>query len=354
MNYNLTPGISLDDRNLITNIPDDTEIKEFKYIAKVDENNYIAEDFIEVDGYDGKCSIGYIRYLENNEPHQGIFYLKSNSNVQINVENIIFPKKFGVITEINEDAVLYSNITRKSNEKVYVIGEDLSKKESLDKNTIQTNIEESVRSYGVPNNSVIGFDGNENDIPNGYELTNESFGGGGTEVFICGENQTIDDAPEEAKIIIDSNIANSKAVNITNFMAGNETDIAPSVNAVKNYVDGKGTYSTNEVVVGTWINGKPIYRRVIDMGELPSNTSKIINHNIENIDFVTSVKGLGITSTNHYNIPFAPIDLMYSGLSIGIRASDTEISLATNKEISGHRVYGILEYTKTTDKEVSE
>lgn len=58
------------------------------------------------------------------------------------------------------------------------------------------------------------------------------------DIFICGENQTIDDAPAEAKIIIDSNIVNTKPSEIVNSMAGNETNKGPSVNAIKNFITG--------------------------------------------------------------------------------------------------------------------
>lgn len=127
---------------------------------------------------------------------------------------------------------------------------------------------------------------------------------------------------------------------------------APNAKAVKDYVDNKVVeiYSTNEIKTNkVWIDGKPIYRKVINMGDLPSNSSKIINHNIKNIDFVTSVSGLGVTSTNHYNIPFSPNESMFSGLSVSIRASSTEISVSASKVVSGHTIYGIMEYTKTTD-----
>lgn len=127
---------------------------------------------------------------------------------------------------------------------------------------------------------------------------------------------------------------------------------APNAKAVKDYVDNKAVeiYSTDEIKTNKiWIDGKPIYRKVINMGDLPSNSSKIINHNIKNIDFVTSISGLGVTSTNHYNIPFSPNEAMFSGLSVSMRASSTEISVSANKVVSGHTVYGIMEYTKTTD-----
>ena len=78
--------------------------------------------------------------------------------------------------------------------------------------------------------------------------------GNGTskDIFICGEDQTIDDAPSEAKIIIDSNIVNSKPSEIVNSMEGNEINKGPSVNAVKEFIDNK----TNLEVIG-WNNPNP-------------------------------------------------------------------------------------------------
>lgn len=143
-----------------------------------------------------------------------------------------------------------------------------------------------------------------------------------------------------------------QSVGVVGTVTSNINDIndnaVPSAKTVKDYV--KEIYSTNEVKTNkVWIDGKPIYRIVINMGDIPSNSSKIINHNIKNIDFVTSVSGLGVTSTNHYNIPFSPNEAMFSGLSVSMRASSTEISVSASKVVSGHTIYGIMEYTKTTD-----
>lgn len=163
-----------------------------------------------------------------------------------------------------------------------------------------------------------------------------------------------------AKITYDNKIQLNENANIPN----NQKCRAVDMNEIKNIVNGNDdefiqykssivageTYSTDEVKTNkVWIDGKPIYRKVINMGDLPSNSSKIINHNIKNIDFVTSISGLGVTSTNHYNIPFSPNGAMFSGLSVSMRASSTEISVSANKVVSGHTVYGIMEYTKTTD-----
>lgn len=136
---------------------------------------------------------------------------------------------------------------------------------------------------------------------------------------------------------------------VTSNINDTNDNAVPNAKTVKDYVE--EVYSTDEVKTNKiWIDGKPIYRKVINMGDLPSNSSKIINHNIKNIDFVTSISGLGVTSTNHYNIPFSPNEAMFSGLSVSMRASSTEISVSANKVVSGHTVYGIMEYTKTTSE----
>lgn len=45
-------------------------------------------------------------------------------------------------------------------------------------------------------------------------------------------------------------------------------------------------YSTTEQVIGTWIDGKPLYRKVIQLTTLPNNTTKTFAHSISNLEFV--------------------------------------------------------------------
>lgn len=39
-------------------------------------------------------------------------------------------------------------------------------------------------------------------------------------------------------------------------------------------------YSTEEQVVGTWINGKPLYRKIVEFGALPDSAGKEVNLSI--------------------------------------------------------------------------
>lgn len=95
----------------------------------------------------------------------------------------------------------------------------------------------------------------ENGTPVGESIQIDS-----NSIFICGENQTIDDAPEEAKIIIDSNIVNAEPSEIVNSMEGNETNKGPSVDAVKKYINGDILYD-NPAGIKTEI---PLLKQVSD------------------------------------------------------------------------------------------
>ena len=56
-------------------------------------------------------------------------------------------------------------------------------------------------------------------------------------------------------------------------------------------------YSTTEHVVGKWIDGSDVYEKVIDVGTLPSATSKSVPHNIDNLDNMISLLGAAKNSS---------------------------------------------------------
>lgn len=167
MNYNLTPGISLDDRTIYFSIPNDTTISEFKKIAQTESSdNYIAEDIVD------EVSRGYYHYLDKDDNEViGIFYSSDGTNLA----NIKLPEDFGTILTIDDTSELYEYISRTSHEKVYVHSEDFDKRESLDKDTILATIEDTVSGFGVPMDSVLGFDGEIPDVPNGYEIIDNPY-----------------------------------------------------------------------------------------------------------------------------------------------------------------------------------
>lgn len=110
-------------------------------------------------------------------------------------------------------------------------------------------------------------------------------------------------------------------------------------------------YSTNEVKTNkVWIDGKPIYRKVIDIGNLPNSTSKTINHNISNLDNFIDIRGTAIRAIDKdtFTLPYVTFNANNAG-GIIFYANETNIYVRTSSDRSNYNGKFILEYTKTTD-----
>ena len=116
------------------------------------------------------------------------------------------------------------------------------------------------------------------------------------------------------------------------------------------------TYSTTEQKIGTWINGKPIYRKVIDV-PASSFTSTYVstNHGISNLDTVISVKGNWYDSQGYCWRSMPSSYHASSDWSSQILIKNSEVvfeigsSASTRIQTKATNVYVTIEYTKTTD-----
>ena len=105
------------------------------------------------------------------------------------------------------------------------------------------------------------------------------------------------------------------------------------------------TYSTDEIRVGTWINNKPIYRKVFNRG----NNLSSFNHNIANVDLIWIDSAHSIRkhlSGNVFNIVGGTND---SAIKLVIYVNDTEVHIDNIGGLAPSEIYIALEYTKTTD-----
>ena len=103
------------------------------------------------------------------------------------------------------------------------------------------------------------------------------------------------------------------------------------------------SYSTDEVKTGgKWIDGKPIYRKIVDIGALPNNTSKTVAHGINNLEKAIIANGFAINNKGEtIYIPHT-----FSGFYL----NKTSIVLNTTYNYSAYtEAYITIEYTKTTD-----
>ena len=107
-------------------------------------------------------------------------------------------------------------------------------------------------------------------------------------------------------------------------------------------------YSTSEQVIGTWTNGKPIYRRIINPTvNIGINT---INHGIADLEECISIRGMC-----KYNNTGEQLPLPYVSTNIGyvialgnVTNTTCLVDVASGfSSIQDCKI--IIEYTKTTD-----
>lgn len=146
----------------------------------------------------------------------------------------------------------------------------------------------------------------------------------------------------------------SQSVDSVTFRCNNvpEEDLTVYVAVMKPKVDDGGSseevYSEEEVRIGTWIDGKPLYRKTLHL-ESARTDAKIADMD-PYIKSITNMYGTLEDSYGYsYNIP-----VVHPGGVLGVlcKVSDHTIHTATNNSTSfGNRPLTLtLEYTKTTDE----
>lgn len=124
-------------------------------------------------------------------------------------------------------------------------------------------------------------------------------------------------------------------------------EIPDGYEEVEDYVP---TYSTEEQRIGTWIDGKPIYRKSYELStHATSGTVKIISIPDVNYEIITNAWG-----TTYWN---SSSDTIKGSTIIPYRNSDSDYcklwidsgSIQIQSSFSNRLVYVHIEYTKTTD-----
>ncbi len=108
------------------------------------------------------------------------------------------------------------------------------------------------------------------------------------------------------------------------------------------------TYSTNEVKTNkVWVDGKPIYRKVLNTGTLPNHNLKYVNHNITNLGVVIDLYGWAFRpqDNSYYPLPYTTENLL--GECIRILITGDHVTIATGMDRSNLTTsYVVIEYTK--------
>lgn len=111
-------------------------------------------------------------------------------------------------------------------------------------------------------------------------------------------------------------------------------------------------YSTEEQVVGTWIDGKPIYEKTFNNLQLPNRADYLIDLSSLNIENVINAYGLCHRLANDggsfdYNLPF----FESTGLYVNMRYNKNpkNYSIWCSDSSGTYTANLTIQYTKTTD-----
>ena len=144
---------------------------------------------------------------------------------------------------------------------------------------------------------------------------------------------------ENASVI--DNLASTSTTDVLSANMGRELN-----DKIEN-IDVLDEYSTEEKVVGKWIDNKPLYRKVISIGTV-STTEVAISTGIENVKEVIDLKGGGTMNAGQ----FLKWGFENSGgfCSCYYELSSNKVkAIVSTTSYNLKQAYAILEYTKSTD-----
>lgn len=161
---------------------------------------------------------------------------------------------------------------------------------------------------------------------------------------IADENKVTSGDMNEIKTVVNNNDDN--VGDLTSLTTTNKTSIVNAINELK----GGEIYSTSEVKTNKkWINGKPIYRKVVNVNSMfpngiTANSTNIMSYPIPNFETLTKAKLLRIGSNPVEVMGLCYIQYITLQGDIQIKVGNCTLSIGT-----GQNLQLVLEYTKTTD-----
>lgn len=131
--------------------------------------------------------------------------------------------------------------------------------------------------------------------------------------------------------------------NVSNTYSTSETDTYSC-----DYINKANNYSTTEQVIGTWISGETIYRKVVELGALPNADTKLVPSGISGQIYPVKVYGIATRSTETFPLPFIWGNTTdpdnYCGLFYD--RGNNQFYFRTDRDMSQFMGYAIIEYTK--------
>jgi hypothetical protein len=121
-------------------------------------------------------------------------------------------------------------------------------------------------------------------------------------------------------------------------------------------------YSTDEKMIGQWIDGKPLYQKTFEVGYLANKSFTQVNITtlMNTVDTVIDLQGIAVNESNKSVRPLCladgiddtnniRMDIIYENNSI----YNLRVVTNANWGENAYKIYSTLKYTKTTDSAIS-
>ena len=132
--------------------------------------------------------------------------------------------------------------------------------------------------------------------------------------------------------------------------AASSEDMAEIVTPLPSIPTRKIKYSTDEQVIGEWIDGKPLYQKVVDFGTMPNNGVKSANTGVLTVDTVISLSAIMQNSNYAVKCPdIIPNTTGKNGGRLYFHKNNGTIWIENCEDETQYSAYVIMLYTKTTD-----
>jgi len=116
------------------------------------------------------------------------------------------------------------------------------------------------------------------------------------------------------------------------------------------FVQSQFNYSTDEQVIGKWVDGKPLYQKTINFGALPNNTTKVVSLGISNVDRFAEIIGVSMSSEVAHHIPHVyGAETNENALALNKVNGVWTATIYTHTDRTNFTAYITVRYTKTTD-----
>ena len=106
-------------------------------------------------------------------------------------------------------------------------------------------------------------------------------------------------------------------------------------------------YSTDEHIIGTWIDGKPIYERTIHTSNNLLNSGTLVVETLANTINVIGIEGFAYSTTSSGYM--RPLPFAGQNNDIRVDVSNYDLKIITYADWSTYKAYITIRYTKTTD-----